>query len=103
VGSTSEEMGHDPRLTAGGLLDVLRRAHAAVPGIYDLPVIETWAGLRPATAGRVPLVRRHPELPLVWANGLYRHGVLLSPLVARAAVNALRGQALPPEVAQLQP
>ncbi len=102
VGSTSEEQGLDPRLTAGGLYDVLRRAYAAYPAIYDLPVIETWSGFRPATTSRLPQVQRHPTLNLVWVNGLYRHGILLSPLMGRAAAWALLGRALPPEVAALQ-
>src|SRR5262249_6767127 len=43
VGATVEEAGFDTRVTAGGLLDLLRLAWAALPGVYELPVVETWA------------------------------------------------------------
>lgn len=89
VGSTAEEVGADRSLTAGGLLDVLRKAYAAVPGTYDLPILDLWTGHRPATASRQPLVARHPTAPVVWLNGLYRHGVLLGPVVGQHACGLL--------------
>lgn len=94
LGSTSEEMGHDARLTAGGLLDILRKGYAAVPGLYDLPVLATWAGLRPATASRQPHLTE--TAPGIWhLNGLYRHGILLGPLLGTAAAAVLTGQSVP--------
>jgi glycine oxidase len=101
VGSTAEEMGYDSQLTAGGLMDILRRAYAAVPGIYELSIQEVWTGFRPATASRLPVVRRHPEWPLVWVNGLYRHGILMGPLMAHAAVCLLQSKPQPEEVQAL--
>jgi glycine oxidase len=84
LGATSEEMGYDTSVTAGGLLDLLRKAYAAVPAVYDLAVGETYAGLRPATISRQPLVEAHPEATVYYVNGLYRHGILLSPLIGQS-------------------
>ena len=56
IGATSEEMGFDTRLTAGGLFELLRGTWEAVPGIYDLPVLETWTGLRPGSRDNAPIL-----------------------------------------------
>jgi len=84
LGSTSEEKGHAPVNTAGGLLDILRKCYAAVPGIYELDVLDTWAGLRPSTLNRLPICDREGDLPIYHLNGLYRHGILLGPLLGQA-------------------
>jgi glycine oxidase len=91
LGSTSEEMGYDARPTAGGLLDILNKCYAAVPALYDQPVLEVWAGLRPATASRRPVVDAL-EADRVWVfNGLYRHGILLAPWLAEQLADWIAG------------
>lgn len=102
LGSTAEEMGNDTRLTAGGLLDILRKCYLAVPGLYDLPLLETWTGLRPATQNRLPFIAQDANVPVYYLNGLYRHGVLLGPLMGAAAAQFLTDGTLPPVVAALQ-
>lgn len=95
-GATSEEQGFDPSNTAGGLLDILRKCYAAVPGIYELRVLETWAGLRPSTLTRLPVVDREADRPVYHINGLYRHGILLAPLLGKALAELIAtGQRLP--------
>ncbi len=83
IGATSEEMGFDTRLTAGGLFELLRGTWEAVPGIYDLPVIETWAGLRPASRDNAPILGETDVENLIMATGHYRNGILLTPVTAR--------------------
>ena len=76
VGATSEELGWDTTVTAGGVYELLRDAHELVPGITELPLAETWAGLRPGP----PTTRRCSAPPtlegLLLATGHYRNGVL---------------------------
>lgn len=81
LGGTTEEKGIDPSLTVGGLLDILRRAYYVFPDLYDRRIIRFWAGLRPATVSRMPILYKAPELPLYYVNGLYRNGILLAPLI----------------------
>ena len=50
VGATVEERGFDRSVTAGGVLELLRRAYEALPGIAELELVETAAGLRPRHA-----------------------------------------------------
>ncbi len=82
VGATSEEMGFDTTVTAGGLYDLLEGAWEVVPGIYDLPVDETWAGLRPASRDHAPLLGPSGAPGILIATGHYRHGILLTPITA---------------------
>ncbi|MCS7074042.1 MAG: FAD-binding oxidoreductase, partial [Bacteroidia bacterium] len=95
LGSTSEEMGRDPRLTAGGLLDILRRAYTVLPGIYDLAVLETWTGKRPSTINRNPILAKDKKFPIYYLNGLYRHGILMGPYLGKLLVDWILHQELP--------
>ncbi len=83
VGATSEEMGFDTRLSAGGLFELLRSARDVMPGIYDLPVLETWVGLRPGSRDNAPILGRTVVNNLIMATGHYRNGILLTPVTAR--------------------
>lgn len=59
IGATSEEMGWDTTVTAGGVYELLRDAHELVPGLTELPLTETLAGLRPGS----PTTRRCSARP----------------------------------------
>lgn len=83
VGATSEEMGFDRDITAGGLYDLLKGAWEVVPGIYDLPVRDMWVGLRPASRDHAPLLGPSGAPGITVATGHYRHGVLLTPVTAQ--------------------
>lgn len=82
VGATSEEMGFDDRLTVGGMFELLRGAWEVVPGIYELPILESWTGLRPASRDNAPILGNTPIDNLIYATGHYRNGILLSPITA---------------------
>jgi len=84
IGATSEEMGFDKRLTAGGLFELLRGAWEAVPVIYELPVLETWAGLRPGSRDNAPILGKTGIENLIIATGHYRNGISLVPITAKA-------------------
>ena len=82
VGATSEEMGFDTRLTVGGVFELLRGAWEAVPGVYELPILETWTGLRPGSRDNAPILGKTPVENLIYATGHYRNGILLTPITA---------------------
>jgi glycine oxidase len=82
VGATVEEMGYDREVTAGGIYELLRPAYDALPGIYELPVDEIWAGLRPASRDNAPILGETPVEGLVMATGHYRNGILFAPLTS---------------------
>jgi len=90
MGATSEEMGFDTTVTAGGLYDLLEGGWEVVPGIRDLPVDETWAGLRPATRDHAPLLGETAAPGILMATGHYRHGILLTPITAEEIARLIR-------------
>jgi glycine oxidase len=103
VGATSEELGWDTTVTAGGVYELLRDAHELVPGITELPLTETRAGLRPGSPDNAPLLGP-TELPgLLLATGHYRNGVLLTPVTGDALAHALATGELPDEARPFTP
>ncbi len=98
VGATVEELGFDPRVTAGAVLDLLRDACEVVPGVSELELVETLARFRPGTPDNAPLLGAGPLPGLVLATGHHRNGVLLTPVTADA-VGALLVTGVLPEVA----
>lgn len=95
LGGTTEEKGFDPSLTVGGLLDILRRAYFVFPDLYEQRILRFWAGLRPATASRTPLLYQAPGQRLYYINGLYRNGILLLPLIGEGVAQWLLEGRLP--------
>jgi glycine oxidase len=82
VGATQEEMGSDKSVTAGGVWQLLRDSRAIVPGITELELAETVAGLRPGTPDNAPVIGPSQLPGLVVATGHFRAGVLLAPVTA---------------------
>jgi glycine oxidase len=103
VGATTEEAGPDRRVTAGGVYELLRDAHALLPGIGELELIETTARLRPGSPDNAPLVGKTGIAGLLAATGHYRNGILLAPLTAAAIVSVIRSGQVPAEFAPFSP
>lgn len=82
VGATNEEMGFDERLTVGGMFELLRGAWEIVPGLYELPILDSWSGLRPGSRDNAPILGKTPIPNLIYATGHYRNGILLTPITA---------------------
>ncbi|MFF7542423.1 glycine oxidase ThiO [Streptomyces canus] len=95
IGATSEELGWDTTVTAGGVYELLRDAHELVPGITELPLTETRAGLRPGSPDNAPLLGPTELTGLVLATGHYRNGVLLTPITGDAMAHVLTTGELP--------
>ena len=96
VGATVEDRGFDTSVTAWGIHQLLRDAAEIVPGLLELIVEETIAGLRPGTPDNAPVLGPTDELDgLYYATGHYRNGVLLAPITAELTVAALLGAETP--------
>ncbi|MFF0158332.1 glycine oxidase ThiO [Streptomyces sp. NPDC005263] len=103
VGATSEELGWDTTVTAGGVYELLRDAHELVPGITELPLTETRAGLRPGSPDNAPLLGPTGLDGLLLATGHYRNGVLLTPVTGDVLAHALVTGELPDEARPFTP
>ncbi|WP_375781978.1 glycine oxidase ThiO [Streptomyces zingiberis] len=97
IGATSEELGWDTTVTAGGVYELLRDAHELVPGLTELPLTETRAGLRPCSPDNAPLLGPSALPGLHLATGHHRNGVLLTPVTGDALAEALTTGELPAE------
>ena len=103
IGATSEEQGYDTTVTAGGVYELLRDAHDLVPGITELPLVETSAGLRPGSPDNAPLIGWTSLPGLYAATGHYRNGVLLTPVTADLASQELATGVVPALAAAFSP
>lgn len=82
IGSTSERDYDDPRSTDAQLDAVLAAARAAVPVLADAPVMERWAGVRPRSRSRAPMLGAHPVHRGAYiANGGFKIGFGMAPKV----------------------
>jgi glycine oxidase len=82
VGATTEERGFDATLTAGGMLSLLESVWRVLPGVEELPLIESWAGFRPGSRDDAPILGANAIKGLILATGHHRNGILLTPITA---------------------
>jgi glycine oxidase len=98
IGATEEPgAGFDTRVTLEAIGRLARSASALLPALGGTELIHAWAGLRPATPDRLPVLGRLPGFERVWvASGHHRNGVLLSALTAKLLAEAITaGASLP--------
>jgi glycine oxidase len=83
AGATTEYVGFDKGVTAGGMEKVLSAAIALAPGLANARIEETWAGLRPDSPDHLPILGPTELDGLVIATGHFRSGILLTPITAQ--------------------
>lgn len=87
LGATMIESEDSSHVTARSMLELLSAAYALNPAFGEAEILETGVDLRPAFADNLPSIRRLGKA--VYINGLYRHGYLLAPAIARATADLL--------------
>jgi len=85
LGATMIESEDSSRITARSMLELLSAAYALNPAFGEAEVLEIGVDLRPAFPDNLPRIRRLGHT--IYANGLYRHGYLLAPAVARGVAD----------------
>lgn len=84
VGSTSTRNVWDCTVSARSLSLLLSRAVRMVPALGDAPVVRAWAGLRPLSTIRRPIIDRLPGYAnVLLATGHHRNGIVLAPITGR--------------------
>ncbi len=97
IGSTSENTWTDeaPDAQADALL---AKARALVPALAQAPEIGRWSGIRPRAQSRGPLLGPWPLRPGHYvANGGFKIGFALPPLMARLLLDLIEGEDRIPE------
>lgn len=91
LGATQIESASRAPATARSVLELLSAAYALDPRFAEGSVVELGADLRPAYPDNLPrvTVRDRPQGMVLHLNGLFRHGYLLAPALARQAADYL--------------
>lgn len=90
LGATMIESAAAGPITARSAMELIGAAYALNPAFGEAEVVETGAGIRPAFPDNLPRVLRQGGR--IHVNGLYRHGFLLAPAMARRAAGMVLGQ-----------
>jgi glycine oxidase len=89
----SERAGH---VTARSAMELLNAAYALHPAFAEADIVEFGSDLRPAFPDNLPRIRKAGRT--LYINGLFRHGFLLAPALARMAAAIVLDDAVFPEV-----
>ena len=104
AGATTEHVGFLKTVTAGGIKSILVNAAEISPGIDSLPIVSSWAGLRPRAPDGLPVLGPCDEIEgLIYATGHYRNGILLAPLTGELIADAVVEGMIPSELANFSP
>jgi glycine oxidase len=87
VGATMIESDDTTRITARSMLELLSAAYALHPAFAEAEIIEIGTQARPAFPDNLPRIRWIDGT--IYLNGLYRHGFLLAPALARRVAGVL--------------
>jgi glycine oxidase len=101
IGATMIENEEPGRITARAMLELLGAAYCLHPAFAEAEIVETGAGVRPAFPDNLPRIRR--DRRKIYVNGLYRHGFLLAPALARRVAQIVLEDAYFPEVMDAHP
>jgi glycine oxidase len=101
VGATMIESDEGERVSVRSMLELLSAAYALHPAFAEAQVVEIGTAVRAAFPDNQPRLQRAGET--LYVNGLYRHGFLLAPALARRAAQVLLSDAHFPEVMDEDP
>jgi glycine oxidase len=101
VGATMIESDEGTRISARSMLELLSAAYALHPAFGEAQIIEIGTGVRAAFPDNLPRLRYVGGT--LHVNGLFRHGFLLAPALARRAADVLLEGRHYPEVMDEDP
>ncbi len=96
VGATMIESSDQSRISARSMVELLNATYALHPSFGEAEIIETGTDVRPAFPDNLPRIRRSGNI--LRLNGLYRHGYLGAPALARRAAEIVMDGKTFPEV-----
>jgi glycine oxidase len=92
VGSTLEDVGFDKRVDPETIQSMHQAAAILVPPIGEARLLEDWAGLRPCTPDKLPVIGKTFVEGYFVATGHYRDGIMLAPITARLMSQIVKGE-----------
>jgi glycine oxidase len=103
AGSTTEQTGYDKVVTAGGVVEILSHALEIAPSLSSIPISDTWAGLRPRSEDKLPILGPCEIEGLFYATGHYRNGILLAPITGELLAEAIVSNVVSPLLSRFTP
>jgi len=101
VGATMLESDEPTRITARSMLELLSAAYALHPAFGEAEILEIGTGVRPAFPDNLPRICWRGDT--LYVNGLFRHGFLLAPALARMVAQIVLEDRHFPEVMHEDP
>lgn len=92
IGATQIESDDSGPVSVRSALELLSAAYSVHPAFAEGRIVALRTACRPALADNHPRVGWYDSGAL-YVNGLYRHGILLAPLMARMALDAITARA----------
>ncbi len=90
IGSTSERDFNSPDHTDAQLDDLIAKAKTVLPFLATAPVIKRWAGVRPRSRSRAPMLGAWPGQPQQFiANGGFKIGFGMAPKIAEVMADVV--------------
>lgn len=83
IGATLEDAGYDKRTLPETIQHLLQSATKLVPSLEKAQIHEAWAGLRPGTSDKLPILGETVVPGYFAATGHFRDGILLAPVTAQ--------------------
>jgi glycine oxidase len=87
VGATMIENEERARVTARSIVELVNSAFAIHPAFAEAEIVETGSDVRPAFPDNLPRISQSGSI--LYINGLFRHGFLLAPALARRVARFL--------------
>jgi glycine oxidase len=103
VGATVEEAGFDKRTDPDTIQRLHRAALKFVPKLADGKILEDWAGLRPGTPDKLPILGATATPGYYVATGHFRDGILLAPITAQIIADVIEGRKPEHDLAPFSP
>ncbi|MEU6717131.1 FAD-dependent oxidoreductase [Nonomuraea sp. NPDC046802] len=102
IGATVEDVGFAPRVTMGGLQEVIEAGLRIAPGLFGATVSEVRVGLRPVYAPGPALIGPLTHRVVV-ATGLSAYGLTAGPFTGRIAAALALGEQPPLDITPYAP
>ncbi len=103
IGGTLEEAGYDKHVLPETIQRLLQLATSLVPSLAKAQIHEAWAGLRPDTADKLPILGETLIGGYYAATGHFRDGILLAPITAQVMTELILDKACSQDLSPFSP
>lgn len=104
VGSTLEDVGFDKTTTEHACTELRGFAESMLPALANYPILQQWAGLRPASPAGIPQIGPICGYENLFINaGHFRNGVVLAPGSVQILMEQMLGESSSLDCSPYQP